>query len=698
MGSGLAGFPIAMTTFNGELIVAGSFASAGGVTVNNIARWNGASWQPLGSPAGTSSPVFALAVYNNELIACGNFTSAGGAPASRIARWNGSQWQPLGGGLNGAALGLAVLGNNLYVGGDFTLAGSVPNTRGVARWDGQNWHSVAGGNFAGVGDLIIYNNELIAAGVFSINTVGGQSRHIARLDAATQTWHSMQGGFNAAGSPESMTVYNGELYVAGSSLSMAGESTLRGIAKWNGATQQWSKIAPGFDITPSHFTTYRGDLIAAGGFGSAGAVEAKGIARWDGKDWHPLAGGIMDGAVIGVIDCVIEYNNKLIVGGYFSNAGGVQVRNIAAWDGATETWMDLGGGVTGGEIPRVHALAVYNGELIAAGQFSFAGGGSVPAFNVARWDGTQWHAMGAGVGICFSMAEFNGSLYASVFSGSGGMQRWDGAQWHAVPGGFNNFSMTIWNGLLISGFLDPMAYNGSTWTAFPGWSWDPNGAGVGNFEYVVFDGSLVVAGQFENAAGIPEADGLVRFDGTGWHSFATPNGTVASITSGAAVHKGELITNGRVDHPDGTISNWRRFGFRGADAFGVGTPGCEGFHSLEAGSVPSVGNAQFYLSCSKTSANAIGLLLIGNSATIAGADPFNLGLLTYVGFDSTELIAADMFSNFLGDGIAAVPIPPTPALAGSVYFAQALWFWGGACASDSFGLSSSNGLTLTIQQ
>ena len=38
LGSGLAGFPIAMTTYNGELIVAGTFGSAGGVAVNHIAR------------------------------------------------------------------------------------------------------------------------------------------------------------------------------------------------------------------------------------------------------------------------------------------------------------------------------------------------------------------------------------------------------------------------------------------------------------------------------------------------------------------------------------------------------------------------------------------------------------------------------------------------------------------------------------
>src|SRR5262249_21260001 len=56
------------------------------------------------------------------------------------------------------------------------------------------------------------------------------------------------------------------------------------------------------------------------------------------------------------------------------------------------------------------------------------------------------------------------------------------------------------------------------------------------------------------------ADGLVRFNGTSWSALAPEAGTLASITSGTWVHDGELITNGRLEHPDGSVSNWRRYG------------------------------------------------------------------------------------------------------------------------------------------
>ncbi len=43
----------------------------------------------------------------------------------------------------------------------------------------------------------------------------------------------------------------------------------------------------------------------------------------------------------------------------------------------------------------VRALAVYNGELIAAGDFTMAGG--VACNYIARWNGSSWQALFSGV-------------------------------------------------------------------------------------------------------------------------------------------------------------------------------------------------------------------------------------------------------------------------------------------------------------
>ena len=72
----------------GELIAGGWFTIAGGNPAACIARWDGATWQPLGS--GMNGPVYALTVYPpqaGELIAGGEFTTAGGQVSAYWARW-----------------------------------------------------------------------------------------------------------------------------------------------------------------------------------------------------------------------------------------------------------------------------------------------------------------------------------------------------------------------------------------------------------------------------------------------------------------------------------------------------------------------------------------------------------------------------------------------------------------------------------
>src|SRR5688500_3499794 len=86
----------------------------------------------------------------------------------------------------------------------------------------------------------------------------------------------------------------------------------------------------------------------------------------------------------------------LVVGGsVITQAGTGPAANIAAYDGAN--WSSLGTGVSGGSGngASVRALAVYNGALIAAGDFTIAGG--QPASRIARWNGLSWSALGSGL-------------------------------------------------------------------------------------------------------------------------------------------------------------------------------------------------------------------------------------------------------------------------------------------------------------
>jgi hypothetical protein len=124
-----------------------------GLSLLNIARWDGSQWYPLGS--GMNGSVTALAITNGVLYAGGGFTSAGGVLANRIARWDGASWTALGSGVTGLASfvavgGIAFRGNDIFVGGSFTNAGSVVAI-GVAKWDGSSWSALGSGLDVGFG-------------------------------------------------------------------------------------------------------------------------------------------------------------------------------------------------------------------------------------------------------------------------------------------------------------------------------------------------------------------------------------------------------------------------------------------------------------------------------------------------------------------------------------------------------------------
>jgi hypothetical protein len=146
-------------------------------------------------------------------------------------------------------------------------------------------------------------------------------------------------------------------------------------------------------------------LYAAGDFRDIqlpetnGLLQVNNIAKWDGTVWSPVGGGTTPNTLAPIYDMVVFDDGTgaaLYIGGDFTSAGGVGVNNIARWNGTS--WSDVGGGVTGDASAAVNALAVLDDgsgpALYAGGWFTNAGG--VPVSNVAKWNGTNWSAIGAG--------------------------------------------------------------------------------------------------------------------------------------------------------------------------------------------------------------------------------------------------------------------------------------------------------------
>ena len=93
----------------------------------------------------------------------------------------------------------------------------------------------------------------------------------------------------------------------------------------------------------------------------AGSVPAQGIARWDGKSWNALGGGVVRGSVQAI---AILGSTVFIAGNFDSVDGGRLVTSgVAAW--VDFSWKIVGGGILG----SVHSLAVMAPCVVAGGSF-----------------------------------------------------------------------------------------------------------------------------------------------------------------------------------------------------------------------------------------------------------------------------------------------------------------------------------------
>ncbi len=84
---------------------------------------------------------------------------------------------------------------------------------------------------------------------------------------------------------------------------------------------------------------------------------------------------------------------RIVVGGEFSQAGSVPVRNIAAWDPLDRKWSPVGGGVDG----AVHALIEVGTTLYVGGEFTHAlSAGGAPSLvnHMTGWSGSTWQVCG----------------------------------------------------------------------------------------------------------------------------------------------------------------------------------------------------------------------------------------------------------------------------------------------------------------
>lgn len=149
-------------------------------------------------------------------------------------------------------------------------------------------------------------------------------------------------------------------------------------------------------------------------------------------------------------------HGKLYVGGSFKMVDSSLTANNIAYvteSGGTYTWHHMGLGVNG----PVHAIAAFDNKIFVGGNFSEAGGN--PANSIAYWDGAFWHSAGCLNGTVYDLAVFENELYAAgQFDMCTNLidvnfARWDGNDWVPYSGvmGIVRTMEVVDNELLLGG-------------------------------------------------------------------------------------------------------------------------------------------------------------------------------------------------------------------------------------------------------
>jgi hypothetical protein len=102
-----------------------------------------------------------------------------------------------------------------------------------------------------------------------------------------------------------------------------------------------------------------------------------------------------NGINFGSVSALAIKGSNVYVGGSFLYADSILVNHIACWNGVS--WSALGSGIdsASSSTAQISALAVHGNDLYAGGTMTAVGG--VPVKAIARWNGTNWFALGSGL-------------------------------------------------------------------------------------------------------------------------------------------------------------------------------------------------------------------------------------------------------------------------------------------------------------
>ncbi|MCG3137282.1 MAG: hypothetical protein HJJLKODD_01125 [Phycisphaerae bacterium] len=582
-----------------NLYVAGSFSDAGGLpAADNIAKWDGANWLSVGN--GLNSFVNALAISPVD----GQLYAAGGSTIG-VKRWDGISWQSVGSGsVSGTVNALVFDGQGiLYAGGSITAIGGITGINRIARWDGWAWSALGSGVSGGSSPIV---NALACDQAGKILYVGGQftsaggqpATNLVQWNIASQTWAAIDLGQNFAVNSLHWLDDDASL----TSLTVAGEGGVTDGIHGNGIST-W--VVPRYDLDSDGVVGECDNCPRAenpgqedcDGDGQGNVCDSQSdtdsdedgltdycdncpeVVNPDQADEDDDGVGdscdpVFTQSCSGEYDLAIGYSgvagpsgeatrinavrvlseNRILVGGNFSQAGSATVNDLAYWDPQTQSWSAFSVQLPVSGSTQVIDLAIspVDEQIYAA----LAEVGAPFTSQVYHWDGISWSELaGWSGGYIYTLGVDNqGQVYVGC---DDGIFTWDGSNWldmntDSLTGQVYSIAFSPIDGSLYVGgnfnlqftvpYHDAVArWNGQTWL--------PLGEGLedGNVVALAFDhqGHLY-AGSDYTFIGV---GAVAKWDGATWSGLGTnTGGSVYALHYDASVNKlfvsGDYSLNG----------------------------------------------------------------------------------------------------------------------------------------------------------
>ena len=486
-------------------------------TGEGVYQWDGVKWQPFDAIEG---PVMRFRSGMDGMWMSGRFSIAGDTSIRNLAMWNGTTWKGFGNAPD-SLRDFTVLGSQIFAIENHIRKGQA-DSQAVIRWNGSAWsHADLGTVWASAMCLASDSQEVYLAAAESYDVHGylwkWNGSRFARVEASGYT-----------GTPFTLMEEGGRLFLGG--LVRAGEAGADNVMEWAGG--KWKSLTTVVDPGPFYLPTLLRsdgtDLFVGGRFILyAGNKPASGIARWNGSSWDPMGGGFkLAGNGLGnmTVGDIVFHGSDVYAGGKFDSAQGGAAKNIARWDGSV--WHALGGGFPG----EVRALS-HDGVGLVAGGAGDSSATVSPALKnriIGRWDGSAWQPMGTGLqGRVDKLVQYRGKVCAfgklkgiddTAFSS---ISVWDGLKWAAVQerSGAMSGDDSVLDVVIFNDTVYSLGYAQKTFE-YHLTRWDGSAAPIReSLRYgraLATDGSsLYLAGDFKPGR-YPIGSSLFKYDASGW--------------------------------------------------------------------------------------------------------------------------------------------------------------------------------------